>query len=108
MSAQEGQGQSIALTGANGFIALHVALYFLERGWSVRGSVRSQDKVDKVKKHFLFGPYVASGKLELLVIPDLSDKSSLKTLLSGVTAVVHVATPFHLYVCTILWMWLIY
>ena len=91
MSAKS--GRVVALTGANGFIALNTVLHFLQKGWTVRGSVRSQAKADKVKQHFLLEEYVKQGKLELVVVPSMSDKEALATFLEGASAFVHLATP---------------
>jgi len=38
----------VLLTGASGFIALHILEVLLKRGYSVRGTVRSQEKANKI------------------------------------------------------------
>ena len=32
------------ITGVSGFIAKHIALRFLQAGWTVRGTLRSMDR----------------------------------------------------------------
>lgn len=39
-------GGLVLVTGVNGFLASHIALNLLERGYKVRGTVRSQEKAD--------------------------------------------------------------
>ncbi|EIW70897.1 hypothetical protein M231_05896 [Tremella mesenterica] len=80
-----------AITGQNGFIALHTALWFLEHGWDVRGSVRSESKAQLVRENPTFVKYAQEGRLELIVVPSLS--GDVTKLLEGVAAVVHIATP---------------
>ena len=61
-------GSKILLTGANGFIAVWILKYLLEKGYSVRGTVRSEDKGVHLKK--LFGGY--GDKLEIVVVADIT------------------------------------
>ena len=61
-------GSKILLTGANGFIAVWILKYLLEKGYYVRGTVRSEDKGTHIKK--LFGSY--GDKLEVVVVPDIT------------------------------------
>ena len=61
-------GSKILLTGANGFIAVWILKYLLEKGYYVRGTVRSEEKGTHIKK--LFGSY--GDKLEVVVVPDIT------------------------------------
>lgn len=60
---------TVLVTGINAFVGVHTALYFLERGWNVKGTVRSQKKGDAVlalpalKEH--------KDKIETVVVEDL-------------------------------------
>lgn len=61
-------GDKILVTGANGFLAVHVVDSFLKKGYSVRGVVRSLGKGDHLKK--LFAKY--GDKFELAVVEDIT------------------------------------
>lgn len=60
----------VLVTGANGFIAVFVVKLLLERGYVVRGTIRSEDKAAHLKE--VFGSYVQDGKLELAVVEDIT------------------------------------
>ena len=59
----------VLVTGANGFIAVWLVKDLLERGFSVRGTVRSESKGEHLKK--LFSQY--GDKLELVVVDDITE-----------------------------------
>ncbi|WVQ77244.1 hypothetical protein IAR50_006927 [Cryptococcus sp. DSM 104548] len=82
----------VAITGLNGFISTHTALAFLAHDWSVRGSVRSQSKVDQVKSLKVWQPYLEQGRLEVVVVEDLVE-GNLTDFLKGVEGVAHLAAP---------------
>lgn len=42
--------QTILITGASGFVAAHASTSFLEAGYKVKGTVRSEQTADRVKK----------------------------------------------------------
>ena len=58
----------VLVSGANGFIAVWVVNTLLEKGYAVRGTVRSFDKGDHLKK--LFGKY--GDRFELVVVEDIA------------------------------------
>ena len=58
----------VLVTGANGFIAVWLVKDLLEKGFSVRGTVRSESKGEHLKK--LFSQY--GDKLELVVVDDIT------------------------------------
>lgn len=58
----------VLVTGANGYIAVWVVKYLLERGYSVRGTVRSESKAKHLKD--LFSTY--GDKLEIVIVPDIT------------------------------------
>jgi nucleoside-diphosphate-sugar epimerase len=57
----------VLVSGANGFIATWVIKSLLDRGYAVRGTVRSLDKGNHLKK--VFEKY--GDKLELVVVADI-------------------------------------
>ena len=58
----------ILVTGANGFIAVWVVKSLLERGYAVRGTVRTESKAAHLKQ--LFASY--GDKLEIVVVEDIT------------------------------------
>ncbi|WVQ64474.1 uncharacterized protein L199_002641 [Kwoniella botswanensis] len=83
---------TVLLTGISGFLAAHVALNFLEHGWTVRGTLRSPSKKDEILAIPEYKPYVDSGKLELFVTGSLENGDYTEAI-KGVDAVVHTASP---------------
>ncbi|EIW85968.1 D-lactaldehyde dehydrogenase [Coniophora puteana RWD-64-598 SS2] len=81
----------ILVTGANGFVAVWVVRTLLERGYTVRGTVRSADKGEHLKK--LFSSY--GDKLELVVVEDITKEGAFDEVVKGVDAIEHTASPFH-------------
>ncbi|KAJ3540744.1 hypothetical protein NMY22_g4172 [Coprinellus aureogranulatus] len=79
----------ILLTGATGFVGQWVLRLLLDRGHTARVVVRSEAKAERVKK--VFAEDV--GKLEFIVIQDMSKEGAFDEGVVGVDAVVHVATP---------------
>jgi nucleoside-diphosphate-sugar epimerase len=61
-------GDKVLVTGANGFIATWVVRRFLEKGYAVRGSVRSADKGKFLQESFeSYGD-----KFEIVVVEDIT------------------------------------
>ncbi|WWD17396.1 hypothetical protein CI109_101837 [Kwoniella shandongensis] len=81
-----------AVTGINGYVATHVVLYYLQKGWTVRGTVRSTSKVENVKSFPVYKEYFEKGQLEVVVLKDLVN-GDWTPVLEGVEAVAHVAAP---------------
>lgn len=87
--------ETVLLTGISGFIAKHVALQALNRGHVVRGSLRSASREAEVRdalRPHLEGP-AALDRLSF-VTADLGDDAGWDAAMTGVTAVVHTASPF--------------
>lgn len=61
-------GSKILVSGANGFIAIWVVRALLEKGYAVRGAVRSQAKGGYLKKVF----EKHGDKFELVVVEDIT------------------------------------
>ncbi|KAJ0424364.1 aldehyde reductase II [Aspergillus carlsbadensis] len=83
-------GSWILVTGASGFLASHVCLQFLQRGFKVRGTVR-----DPTQSAWLldgpFKPYAAIGAIELVSVPHLGADEAYDEAIKGVAAIVHIA-----------------
>ncbi|KAH7906352.1 hypothetical protein BJ138DRAFT_1162780 [Hygrophoropsis aurantiaca] len=81
--------QKILVSGANGYIAIWVVRTLLERGYSVRSTVRSADKGKHLKG--VFKDY--GDRHEITVIPDITKKGAFDEAVKDVVAVEHVASP---------------
>lgn len=58
----------VLVSGANGYIAIWIVRTLLERGFAVRGTVRSQAKGEHLKNTFKsYG-----NKLEIVVVDDIT------------------------------------
>ncbi|KAF9560631.1 NAD-P-binding protein [Agrocybe pediades] len=82
-------GQRILVTGANGFVALWVVRVLLEQGFTVRGTVRSENKGRHLDE--LFGSY--GDKFEWVVVEDIVKEGAFDEAVKGVHAIEHTAAP---------------
>ncbi|KAL4954389.1 major facilitator superfamily domain-containing protein [Aspergillus filifer] len=90
----------ILITGANGFIATHcMALILRTTPHHIRATVRSASKETATLSalHTLAGipPSKTSTHLELLVIPDPTDETQFTPAVTGVDAILHLASAFN-------------
>ncbi|TFB00041.1 NADPH-dependent methylglyoxal reductase GRE2 [Trichoderma ghanense] len=88
--------QTLLITGANGYVALHIISEALTRGYNVRGTVRSASSASKVLPVFAsHGP-----RFSVVVVPDLTNKDLYAPAFADtpapVTGVINVAAPFSL------------
>jgi dihydroflavonol-4-reductase len=81
----------VGVTGASGFIASHIVAQLLERGYRVRGTVRSLAKT-KDHEHLRKLPGAAE-RLEL-VEADLLAPGAFDAAVAGTTHVMHTASPY--------------
>ncbi len=72
------------MTGANGYIASVAIQIFLQRGYRVRGTVRSLASNAWMITHF--GP-----EFELVAVPDINSPHAFTNALKGVDGVAHIA-----------------
>lgn len=89
--------ETIVLTGVSGFIAKHVALAALNRGHSLRGTLRSLDRADEVRAA-LKPQLTAPDALDRLSFhpADLERDAGWAEAMAGATALIHCASPFPL------------
>ncbi|KKY26739.1 putative nad dependent epimerase [Phaeomoniella chlamydospora] len=84
--------QTILITGASGFIAAHVVGVFLEAGYNVRGTVRSEEIAEKVRK--THAKYL--DRLSFAIVPDVAADKAFDDAVRDVDGVIHTASPFYM------------
>ncbi|KAJ4470790.1 D-lactaldehyde dehydrogenase [Lentinula aciculospora] len=85
-------GSKVLVTGANGFVAAWVIHTLLEKGYKVRGTIRSEGKGVHLKK--IFADY--GNNFELVVVEDITKDGAFDEAIKGVDAIAHTASPFQL------------
>ncbi|KAF8991087.1 hypothetical protein BDQ17DRAFT_1255225 [Cyathus striatus] len=82
-------GENVLVTGANGYLAIWTVQRFLDRGYSVHGTVRSESKGTYLKKYFKsFGDH-----FEIVIVSDFTKVCAFHESLVDVSGVLHVAAP---------------
>ena len=81
----------ILVTGANGFIGLHTVLHFLERGYNIYATVRTQEQSKKVRQ--TLAKHTDTHKLEF-ILADLTRDEGWGQAATGCDFVLHIASPF--------------
>ena len=106
------KGSKVLVSGANGYLAMWVVRTLLERGFSVRGTVRTEDKGESMKEYFKSLGY--GDEVEVVVVDDIEKVGDLVSFdhtssdmtfgfkegafddaVKGVDAIAHTASPFH-------------
>ncbi|CAN0901780.1 Phenylacetaldehyde reductase [Linum grandiflorum] len=87
-----GEGQTVCVTGASGYIASWIVKLLLSRGYTVKASVR--DPNDPKKTEHLRALEGASDRL-LLFKANLLEEGSFDSGVEGCVAVFHTASPFY-------------
>ncbi|KAF8880900.1 hypothetical protein CPB84DRAFT_1792190 [Gymnopilus junonius] len=87
------KGDKVLVSGANGYIAMWVVRHLLERGYAVRGTVRSESKGKFVKEYFASLGH--GDNLELVIVEDIEKEGAFDEAVKGVDAIAHTASPFH-------------
>jgi dihydroflavonol-4-reductase len=82
----------VLVTGISGFLGGHVALHLLAEGYTVRGSVRSLSRAEKVRTTLAANGADIS-RLEIVAL-DLSSDTGWSEAMAGVRYLQHVASPF--------------
>ncbi|WWC63268.1 uncharacterized protein I303_105868 [Kwoniella dejecticola CBS 10117] len=84
------KGDLILVSGASGFIASHTAKQLLQKGYKVRGTVRSEAKGEYLKDLFK-----GLGDFEYALVDDITKDGVFDEAVKGVDAVAHLASPFY-------------
>uniref|UniRef100_A0A0D9XB86 cinnamoyl-CoA reductase n=1 Tax=Leersia perrieri TaxID=77586 RepID=A0A0D9XB86_9ORYZ len=87
--ALSGQGRTVCVTGAGGFIASWLVKRLLELGYTVRGTVRNP--MDPKNEHLR--ALEGAGERLVLLRADLLDADSLLAAFTGCEGVFHAASP---------------
>jgi uncharacterized protein YbjT (DUF2867 family) len=74
---------TILVTGINGYVAGHVTDSLLNAGYKVRGTVRSESSIQKVKKAYPDH----QDRLSLVVVPDITVPGAFDEAVQGVAGV---------------------
>jgi nucleoside-diphosphate-sugar epimerase len=78
--------QTVLITGLSGFAGVHAALAFLGEEWKVHGTVRTQEKKDKVLNLLSLKEWVDKKRVEVFIVPELVGGDFTQAL-QGVSAV---------------------
>lgn len=82
--------QIILVTGINGYIASHIGLQLLEKGYHVRGTARSSS----AGSHLLSGAFKGfDQRYQHFEVPDITLPSAFDEAINGVHGVIHTASP---------------
>ena len=68
------KGSKVLVSGANGYIAMWIVRTLLERGFTVRGTIRTEDKGKFMIEYFESLGY--RDKLEVVVVDDITKVSN--------------------------------
>ncbi|ORY92678.1 NAD-P-binding protein [Leucosporidium creatinivorum] len=90
MSPAPSTSKLVLITGVSGFVGSATTLEFLQKGWRVRGTVRSQAKADAWLKKY---PEHANN-IEFVIVKELAEDGAFDEAIKGVDAVAHTASPF--------------
>lgn len=86
--------QTILVTGANSYVAGHIIKVALEKGYHVRGTVRSESSTAKVRAKFA----AYGSKLSFGIVPDITKadfyEAGFADPTTPITGVINVAAPF--------------
>lgn len=87
----------VLVTGASGFLALHIIGQLLSEGYSVIGTVRSQSKIEKLMSQFKTKYPEAVANLQFEIVPDIQLEGVFDKLFiehKDIDFVLHTASPF--------------
>lgn len=85
------QPSTVLVTGASGFIATHCIIQLLERGYAVRGTLRTLARGESIRA--IIGEHVDPGNRLDFVAADLMDDAGWPPAVAGCQYVLHTASP---------------
>jgi nucleoside-diphosphate-sugar epimerase len=84
--------QTVLVTGASGFIAMHCILKLIEQGYHVRGTLRSPTRAPGLRQ--AFSKYTTNDERLEFCKADLTSDEGWDEAARGCTYILHVASPF--------------
>ncbi|CRG84213.1 hypothetical protein PISL3812_01530 [Talaromyces islandicus] len=93
-----GNNTTVLVTGANGYVAAHIIADLLSSGYRVVGTARSQSSAEKVLSAHAAHNQENQQNLSMQIVPDIATPGAFDKAVQvdGITAVIHVASPFQL------------
>lgn len=89
---------TVLVTGASGFIALHIVDTLLKKHYQVIGTVRSQEKAEAIYKQFKQEyPSLTPADLSFEIVENIASPNAFDNVLKShpeITDVLHTASPF--------------
>lgn len=85
------------ITGVSGFIGFKTLILALQAGFRVRAVIRRAEQAKKLQLHAKIAPFIAN--IDWCIIPDLTDGNLLTSNLTGITGILHLASPLAIEVC---------
>ncbi|KAL2814885.1 hypothetical protein BDW59DRAFT_166970 [Aspergillus cavernicola] len=86
--------EKLLITGVTGYIGFKTLLIALERGYQVRALVRKDNHAtDLQNKSAAIAASAKSDQLEFAVVPDFIKPDAVFNILSGITVIIHLASP---------------
>ena len=76
-------GKTVLITGASGFVATWVVRFFLEKGYHVRGTVRSDETANNVRRSFP----ECHDRLSFAIVKDIAQRGAFDEAVKGVDGV---------------------
>lgn len=90
MPSADNAGKIVLVTGINGYIATHIGLQLLLKGYKVRGTSRSL----AAKDHLLSGAFKGyESQYEHVEVKDITAPGAFDAAVRGVHAIIHTASP---------------
>ncbi|EXJ86407.1 hypothetical protein A1O3_03358 [Capronia epimyces CBS 606.96] len=86
----ENRDKVVLVTGINGYIASHIGLQLLQKGYTVRGTSRAA----AARENLLAGPFKGfEAQYQHVQVPDIVARGAFDAAVQGVHAIVHTASP---------------
>lgn len=86
--------EQVLVTGASGFIATHCIIQLLEKGYDVRGTLRTMSRADEIRG--IIGQHTDKVGNLTFAQADLTKDEGWKEAAEGCPLILHVASPFPL------------
>ena len=86
-------GELVLITGGTGLIGIKTIHKALQAGYSVRASVRSQEKADAVLATPTVKAINPGSRLKFVIVPDFFAPNAFDEAVKGVKYIIHVASP---------------